>query len=44
MQRIVHMHRGRMEVRNREGGGLSVRIFLPTGERGGVPAREFRED
>jgi len=43
VQRIAQMHRGRLEIRNREQGGLSIRLFLPTGEKG-APAREFNSD
>jgi signal transduction histidine kinase len=31
VQRIVDDHHGQIEVRNREGGGASVRVSLPTG-------------
>lgn len=33
VQRIANMHGGRLELRNRDGGGLTVRVFLPTSER-----------
>ncbi len=33
VKRIVDMHHGRVELRNREGGGLEARVYLPvTGE------------
>lgn len=34
VNRIVVMHGGRMDLRNRDNGGLTIRVFLPTGERG----------
>lgn len=42
VQRIAHMHGGRIDVRNRDGGGLVIRVFLPTGARG-APERGFTE-
>ncbi len=33
VQRIATMHGGRLELRNRDGGGLVIRVFLPTSER-----------
>lgn len=42
VQRIVAMHGGRLEVRNRDGGGLAIRVFLPTGGKG-MPVRQFSE-
>ena len=32
VQRIVDDHHGHIEIRNREGGGASVRVSLPTGD------------
>jgi two-component system osmolarity sensor histidine kinase EnvZ len=30
VDRVVQRHRGRLEIKNREGGGLAVRIWLAT--------------
>lgn len=39
VQRIVAMHGGRLAVRERDGGGLVVRVFLPTDETDAVAKR-----
>ncbi len=42
VQRIVAMHGGRLDLRNREEGGLTIRVLLPTGERG-LPVRNIQK-
>ena len=30
VDRVIQRHRGRLEIKNREGGGLAVRLWLAT--------------